>query len=384
MMVVGSSAESRIRVGGLSLEERWKKLGARFGIPAIELHSLENKLTVPLGKGPLLICDAHAVIDTESMTAIFQLRCGDSQALTFEAPDLKFSPMLGIGPGAWQLIVNSLRDKSQINMDNLIAAAKAEKKIEWKSFILKNSFTARVTDSKLAKRATKELLKPLRWRSGGLASHYIYHPISLFLSRGFVNIPLSPNAITLLATLIGTIGVAFLFHEGKMNAVIGTGLMQISFILDCIDGEIARIRLQTSQLGLYLDSISDELLNAALMIAVGMHLWQASSWKPYVFMGIFSGSVSLLYASFHIHCRVKHGIGFYWWFDAHKPRIEVQASRSLFSYIKRLFWRETFILIYFIAALFSFMNIVLFISTIGASIVLIMLVFHIIQRRSPW
>ena len=204
------------------------------------------------------------------------------------------------------------------------------------------------------------------------------------ISIRLVDSAISPNAVTWFGGLVGALGIAFIFMGGWLNAVIGTGLLHVNNILDGIDGELARLRHQTSEFGAYLDSVLDELLNAALLIAVGYHSWKAFGWLPYLFIGIFAGTTGLLYTAAHSHCKWRHGKGLYWWFEAEKPRLAVQRSASPFAYFKKLFWKESHWLLYLAAALGSFLHVMLLISSGGAAAVFVLLFIHVVIMRARW
>ena len=221
-------------------------------------------------------------------------------------------------------------------------------------------------------------------RPGGLVAKYINRPVSLRISRHLLETPISPNMVTILDFIIGAIGIVIIFQGGWLNAVIGTGLMQINSIVDGIDGELARMRHQTSEFGAYLDSVCDEILNAALMIAIGHYLSVSRQWEPYLYIGIFTGLVAFAYSLVHWHCKWKHGLGFYWWFEAYKPRVAVQRSTSVFTYFKKLFWKESYLFIFFVLAIFDVMHFMLFVCAGGALAVFVLLVIHIPVKKARW
>ncbi len=70
---------------------------------------------------------------------------------------------------------------------------------------------------------------------------------------------ITPNLITLTSLFIGIIA-AFCFAQGEYFYLLAGGiLVQFSFIVDCMDGQLARYRQQFSKLGAWLDRVSDRL-----------------------------------------------------------------------------------------------------------------------------
>ena len=59
--------------------------------------------------------------------------------------------------------------------------------------------------------------------------------------------------------------------------VAGFACQQLQSILDGCDGELARVRMQQSKLGAWLDTFVDDVLNVLITVAVGIGLWRAGA-----------------------------------------------------------------------------------------------------------
>ena len=70
---------------------------------------------------------------------------------------------------------------------------------------------------------------------------------------------ITPNHITIFSFFIG-LGAGYFFSKGdSLSLALGAVLVQLSFIIDCMDGQLARYRQQFSKLGAWLDRISDRV-----------------------------------------------------------------------------------------------------------------------------
>jgi len=109
----------------------------------------------------------------------------------------------------------------------------------------------------------------------GLVARVINKKISFRLTRYLlVHLPFTPNMITLVAGCIG-LGGAFLISTGSYeNILMGFLLAQAQSILDGCDGELARVRFQQTGVGEWLDTIVDDFLNVAIVLAIGVALWR--------------------------------------------------------------------------------------------------------------
>jgi phosphatidylglycerophosphate synthase len=79
---------------------------------------------------------------------------------------------------------------------------------------------------------------------------------------------ITPNRVTLAAFTLG-LGAAGAFAQGSHGwLIIGALLYHVSFIFDCVDGKLARVRGTGSVFGLWLDFIFDRLLVLICAIAL--------------------------------------------------------------------------------------------------------------------
>jgi phosphatidylglycerophosphate synthase len=83
--------------------------------------------------------------------------------------------------------------------------------------------------------------------------------LSSFQSRVgefFKWLPLHPNDITLLSVLFAAAGAYFVYQQ----SILGPVLFLLSFLIDGLDGAVARAKNLTSAFGAYLDGVCDRLV----------------------------------------------------------------------------------------------------------------------------
>lgn len=84
---------------------------------------------------------------------------------------------------------------------------------------------------------------------------------------------LSPDQVTALATVVG-LAVGPMFALGSRGALVaGALLFQVSFVLDCVDGKLARALGRTGPKGAALDRISDGARRASATLGLIGWLW---------------------------------------------------------------------------------------------------------------
>jgi hypothetical protein len=101
----------------------------------------------------------------------------------------------------------------------------------------------------------------------------VYRPISRPFTRLFTRLPFTPNQITVIALLFAFVGCALAAQQSFYTHVLGIFLIAFpSGILDAVDGEVARLRLQYSKLGAWLDAVGDDILRVTMIICIGAHV----------------------------------------------------------------------------------------------------------------
>jgi len=102
-------------------------------------------------------------------------------------------------------------------------------------------------------------------------TRYLYRPVSFPLTRLLVWTPITPNQISYVVAALVLLGCWMTAHASAHLATAGTAVILGAAYIDCCDGEIARLKLMSSRLGAWLDTVVDELSSVGYMIALGWH-----------------------------------------------------------------------------------------------------------------
>lgn len=95
-------------------------------------------------------------------------------------------------------------------------------------------------------------------------TNYVYRRFSTPIARYLARFDVDPNVITILTLIIGLLAAFSII----INRYLGILLILVTMIFDCVDGDLARIKDEVSEFGAYLDSISDRVVDAAIIIAL--------------------------------------------------------------------------------------------------------------------
>jgi phosphatidylglycerophosphate synthase len=133
--------------------------------------------------------------------------------------------------------------------------------------------------------AERCLYSSLKGECEGFVDRYFNRKLSRWCTRVFVMLGWSPNLITIMATVIGLLSAAS-FGVGTYAAGVAAALLfQLAAVIDCSDGEVARLTFTESPFGAWLDIAMDNLVHMAIFggIAVGAYwrlLGSDQAWIP--------------------------------------------------------------------------------------------------------
>jgi hypothetical protein len=104
------------------------------------------------------------------------------------------------------------------------------------------------------------------------------------------NTPFTPNQVTFLSAFVALGACAVMVAcLGWIPLVIAAALFEFSFILDCADGMLARLRKLASPLGHLLDFLMDELKAMLLYGAVSVRMWRETGDARMLLVGLGGG-----------------------------------------------------------------------------------------------
>jgi hypothetical protein len=123
-------------------------------------------------------------------------------------------------------------------------------------------------------------LKLANRANDGFFSVFFLRKFSKLFTWAAVRLKMTPNQVTLISFAVG-IYAAYQFSQGTFWSIFaGAVLLQLSIIIDCVDGELARYTRQFSQLGAWLDAITDRIKEYLVFFALaygaakdGRDLW---------------------------------------------------------------------------------------------------------------
>jgi uncharacterized protein (TIRG00374 family) len=197
--------------------------------------------------------------------------------------------------------------------------------------------------------------------------------ISIPISRQLIKFPITPNMVSLFTLGISFMSGVFFAFGGYQNMLAGAILSLFASILDGCDGEVARLKLQESDFGCWLETICDYLYYLFIFAGMTIGLVRSSGTRSYLVWGgllLFGAVMSFLVTGLQRH-RLTAGrpeqLLTIWQTQAASRRSNpfLYIGRHTEFIVRRCFL--PYALLFF--ALFSIIQVAFILSAVGANIV---------------
>ncbi len=164
----------------------------------------------------------------------------------------------------------------------------------------------------------------------GPVSRYLNRKVSKYITELIVrrNLRITPNQVSLIAFSMALLSSYLYLAELPVLAGI---LVQLSSIVDGVDGELARARGMESRRGAFLDAVLDRYADVSILISASLYSLEFFGyWILPVALLALSGDLLVSY----IHLRGEHDLGTH---PALVGRVPGVASRDVRLFIVFLF-----------------------------------------------
>jgi phosphatidylglycerophosphate synthase len=152
----------------------------------------------------------------------------------------------------------------------------------------------RVPDAAAARGAERMLWRSLVSASDGMVDRVFNRPCGRPLSKLLIHTPVSPNAVSLASIALGLIAAGCFAAGSQRWAIIGALLFQLSAIVDCVDGDLARVLFKESPLGKWLDLAGDQVVHVSVFAAIALGLMRGGMAPEAGMLGIIAVTGAIL------------------------------------------------------------------------------------------
>jgi len=109
--------------------------------------------------------------------------------------------------------------------------------------------------------------------------------ISIPISRQLIRFPITPNMVSLFTLGVSFLSGLYFAMGGYRNMLAGALLGLFASILDGCDGEVARLTLQESEFGCWLETVCDYLYYLFMFVGMTIGLLRSSGTRIYLYLG---------------------------------------------------------------------------------------------------
>jgi len=203
--------------------------------------------------------------------------------------------------------------------------------------------------------------------------------ISIPISRQIIPFQITPNMVSLFTLGVSFAAGVFLALGGYWNMLTGAMLSWFSSVLDGCDGEVARLKLQESAFGCWLETACDDLYYLFILGGMTIGLVRSSGNRSYLVWGgllVFGATMSFIMTGLQRH-QLSSGRPERYLLEWHKKADSRSSNPLLYlgrhtEFIIRRCFLPYVILLF---ALFGLMNWFLIGATVGANIVWIVALY---------
>jgi len=135
---------------------------------------------------------------------------------------------------------------------------------------------------------------------------YFYRPIGFQIARALKHTRITPNMVTVFSIFVGA-GTGFMFYfDNLVYTIIGIFLLVSANILDCVDGQLARMTGIKSKIGRILDGFAGEIWFLLIYFFLALRLTHAYGSAWFFVLAFVSGLSHIMQANITDYYKTLH------------------------------------------------------------------------------
>jgi phosphatidylglycerophosphate synthase len=299
-VVLATASTARDKVLGITLAERGRRVVSKAGARRVYVIDSDDALA-GLGaweseRGDAALLLLRAGDQLVHLPLVQPLLAGTGARRIAVGPNGEYGGALFASAAHAREVIAALTLSLESADQNLIAGWRDAERIRHGD-VARHAATTR-EEKRSAERMLLQLL--VKATEDSPVSKYVYRPLSRPLTRLLLHTPITPNQVSYFVGVLGLAGCALTALPSHAALVWGALLVFLSCVIDGCDGEIARMKLQFSPFGAWLDTVIDEITQVAYFFAIGYHTYQhhPSDW---LLASIVLGGISYVATIYSIY-----------------------------------------------------------------------------------
>jgi phosphatidylglycerophosphate synthase len=111
---------------------------------------------------------------------------------------------------------------------------------------------------------------------------YVHRPLAYLLAKALLPTPVSPNLVTLASMGVGVYAAVLMLATTPHHFQWAALCAFASTVLDCADGQLARLRKTSSVIGRMLDGTADVLVSGSILVAGAIYIARKYGSTPWL------------------------------------------------------------------------------------------------------
>jgi len=137
---------------------------------------------------------------------------------------------------------------------------------------------------------------------------FFYRPIGYRIAQTLSHTGITPNQVTIFSIFVGAASGVFFYYNKLTLTVVGILMLVLANILDCVDGQLARMTGIKSEIGRILDGIAGDIwfLSVYVFLALRLANTYHTAWFVFFLPALISGMSHLLQANITDYYKTVH------------------------------------------------------------------------------
>ena len=132
-----------------------------------------------------------------------------------------------------------------------------------------------------------EIYRQSKKKKDNFWTEWISRPPAAVLVWLLKGTPVTPNQISFFAIFVAICGAATLIAwTSWLGLIVGGLILQLAYIIDCVDGQLARLKNLASPVGAILDFMLDEVKAFVVLSASAVRLWRIDGDVKWLLIGL--------------------------------------------------------------------------------------------------
>ena len=135
---------------------------------------------------------------------------------------------------------------------------------------------------------------------------WFYRPIGFRIAKMLRNTGITPNMVTIISIFVGAAAGPLFYYNNIYYIITGIVCLIIANILDCVDGQLARLTGIKSKIGRILDGLAGDIWFALIYVFLALRLNHEYNTQLFFIPAVLSGLSHLVQANITDYYKTLH------------------------------------------------------------------------------